>query len=647
MAVRLRRTVMKTPRLLLVILLLTALVCLPTGHLSANPTRLPVELSEAEIGRRYQERRSDLIQTAIGNLEPAKGSYLEVAAALQRGENVPAALARLTRLNEAPPTGNMFWVYPVAALMAAGGDRLDDANRARLEELWRTYWPSRGDTENHWVLYYSGLYIAAQCRPDTGPEAWFNGRSAAENMAEARSYLEHWMDVTTAHGQGEYDSPNYIGEYVAPLSLLAGWAADPAFRLRARMLLDYVLYDYAIEQMNGQYAGAHSRVYPRQVLQPGRVTSSTIGWLAFGLGDRQAGGQSLLMALSGYTPPPILERIARAAPRPYVERELKRTRWRMRNAGPDAITVGDRQTVPVYKYSYVDQDFVLGSSQGGLLQPIQQQTWNLRWRVDRPLDAANTFFAVQPYSSPFEGTMYFGGDWDTVTDLIARSKADYDSPDKLASGSPHEQVFQHGPALIGLYDIPPDTRFPHIITLFSRDVREVVEDASGWIFAQGGPVYIAYRPLAPGEWKPNDWTGHLAGGAGGFISAGFKEWGTGHRCYVSGARHNGYVVQVAPARDFASYAAFQAAVRALPLQVSTDSQAEVVFTALDGSVLRARYGSAPSVNGVPVDYATWPLFDSPYGQAARGRRELELRFNTERYRLDFDANVITQSVVQP
>ena len=42
-------------------------------------------------------------------------------------------------------------------------------------------------------------------------------------MAEARGYLEHWMNVTTAHGQGEYDSPNYIGEYVAPLSLLAGW----------------------------------------------------------------------------------------------------------------------------------------------------------------------------------------------------------------------------------------------------------------------------------------------------------------------------------------------------------------------------------------------------------------------------------------
>lgn len=616
----------------------------------AEPPPLPLSLSDAEISRRFQQRREDLIQSAIANLNPAdlsKGSYLDVTAALQRGERQAEALSRLAKLNEPLPTTNMFWVYPMAALMAAGGERLDAANQARIEELWRTYWPSRGDTENHWMLYYSGLYIAAQSRPGTGPEKWFNGRSAEENMAEARSYIEHWMRVTTAHGQGEYDSPNYIGEYVAPLSLLAGWATDPAFRLKARMMLDYILYDYAIEQLNGQYAGAHSRVYPRQVLQPGRVTSSSIGWLAFGLGDRQPGVQALLLALSGYTPPPIIERIARAADRPYVERELKRTRWRMRNAGPDAITVGDRKTVPVYKYSYVDRDFVLGSSQGGLLQPIQQQTWNLRWHVEHPLDASNTFFAVQPYSSPYEGTMFFGEAWDTITDLIARSKADYDSPDKLASGSPHEQVFQHGAALIGLYDLPPGTRFPHIITLFSRDLRNVVEDTSGWIFAQGGPVYIAYRPLAPGEWKPNDWTGHLAGGAGGFISAGFKEWGTGHRCYVSGASRNGYVVQVAPARDFASYAAFQDAIRALPLRTMVEPVAEVVFTSLDGSVLHAKYGATPAINGLPVDYSSWPLFESPSGSSARGSRKLELHHGPERYQLDFETGTITQTIATP
>ena len=90
---------------------------------------------------------------------------------------------------------------------------------------------------------------------------------------------------------------------------------------------------------------------------------------------------------------------------------------------------------------------------------------------------------------------------------------------KLEGGSPYEQVAQHQAALIALYDIPEGTRFPLIHTYFSRDLKNRVEDSSGWIFSQGGPTYIAYRPLAPGVWKPVDWTDSLKKGLGGYFSA--------------------------------------------------------------------------------------------------------------------------------
>jgi hypothetical protein len=601
-------------------------------------------LTDADIARRYQHRREEVITAAIATLDPAdpaKGGFLEVAAALQRGERRAAALARFAKLNEPTPNQNMFWTYPMATVMAAGRDGLDAASWARIQELWKTYWPSRGDTENHWALYYSSLYIAAQLRSGAGPEQWFNGKSSAENMAEARAYLEHWMEVTTSYGQGEYDSPNYIQEYLIPMSLLTGWAEAPAFRQKARMMLDYLIYDYAVENVAGYYGGAHSRVYPRQIVSPGATPAAPIGWLLFGFPGRAPDPANTVLALSGYAPPPMLERIARdATSRPYVERELKRTRWRMRHAGPASFVIGDRRTVPVYKYSYVDTDFVLGSTQGGLLQPIQQQSWSLIWRpADRDKETANTFFSVQPYSSPVEGTMFFSENFDVVTDLIARSKADYDSEDKLPGGSPHEQIFQHRTALIGLYDLPVGNRFPHVTTFFSRDLVHTTEDPSGWIFAQGGPVYIAFRPLAPGTWKSNDWTGLLRTGAGGWVSAGFAEWGSGHRCHVSDAPRNGYVVQVAPVRDFKSFDAFQAAVRALPLAISTTAAPEVTFTALDGSVLHARFGTTPSVNGQPVDYAGWPLFESPFAVEPRGSGKLELTHGGERLRLDFKNNL--------
>ncbi|HTO04740.1 MAG TPA: hypothetical protein VL069_13605, partial [Opitutus sp.] len=209
----------------------------------------------------------------------------------------------------------------------------------------------------------------------------------------------------------------------------------------------------------------------------------------------------------------------------------------------------------------------------------------------------------------------------------------------LPGGSPYEQIFQHQTALIGLYDLPAGNRFPHVTTFFSRDLVNTTEDPSGWIFAQGGPVYIAFRPLAPGTWKPNDWTGLLRTGAGGWVSTGFAEWGSGHRCFVSDAPRNGYVVQVAAVRDFQSFAEFQSAVRALPLKFSLDAAPEVTFTSLDGSVLRARYGQTPSVNGRSIDYGAWPLFESPFAVEKRGSQKLDLSYGGERLQLDLKNHV--------
>lgn len=624
-------------------------IAAPSDTTAAGP-----DLSPAAIAGRYQARREFILREAVAAVvpgDPTRGSKFDIAACLQRGENVAAALARLERLDRGTPTANMFWAYPTAAVMVAGESNLDPASRDRIAELWRTYWPSRGDTENHWLLSYASYYLVAQTHPDAGPECWFNGRSSAENMAEAQGYIEHWIGVTTGYGQGEYDSPNYIEEYAVGLALLAGWARDPVFRHRAKMMLDYIFYDYAVETLDGLYGGAHSRVYPRHIMAPGRTAAAALGWLLFGLGEYEAGERQVtrhqlrdelpergakLIALSGYEPPPILERIARERARPYVGRERKRTRWRMRHAGPDSFAIDDKRTVPVYKYTFVDPDFILGSSQGGLLQPIQQQTWGLIWRTENAVRRCPSFFGTQPYASAVEGSMYFPVDPAVVTDLITRSKADYDSPDKLPGGSPYDQVVQSGRALVALQDIPTSALFQHTTLFFSRDLEHTVEDSSGWIFTQGGPVYIACRPFVRGQWRPNDWTGFLRGGAGGILVSGdFEEWGVGHRCYVSEANRNGYIVQVAAGRDFPSFAAFQDAVRALPVTFTLSPTPEVTFTALGGTKFHARYGDIPQVNAVPVDYKNWPLFESPFAHAAVGSRQLSLHHRGETHRLDF------------
>ena len=113
------------------------------------------------------------------------GSSFTIAANLFRGENLDWARERL-RLSNDPPTGAMFWMHPMALLMHAGREELNEDDWAFIRELWRTYFPYRGDTENHWVMYYVSLYLVAEMFPDAGPEAWYNGKSSKEIMADAK-----------------------------------------------------------------------------------------------------------------------------------------------------------------------------------------------------------------------------------------------------------------------------------------------------------------------------------------------------------------------------------------------------------------------------------------------------------------------------
>ena len=590
------------------------IVCGCLAAVSLIPPANAQSLEESERLAAFQARRDSLIDffaDAVPADDLTRGGYLEIAANLHRGRRHDWVLARLDSILAQPPRGDMFWMFPFVTAYLAGDDVLPEDYRSRMRDLWRTYMPYRGDTENHWALYYSTLYLMAEAHPGEPGETWYTGKSSEENLAEARDYLLHWMNLTTTIGQGEYDSPHYIDVFVVPMALLYAHARDPEMRQRAQMMLDYFLADFAVESIGGLYGGAFSRIYEVQIVEPWRTQAPRFAWLLWGNVPFYHAGASLVLALSGYVPPRVLDGAATDRSAPYVHRELKRTRHRIRHSSI--------RNAPVYKYSFVRPEYVLGSSQGGLLQPIQQQTWGLVWQADDPRGLHNVLFSVQPYSSPIEGTMYFAEHPDIVTELIVRSKTEYDSPDKLSGGSPYEQVFQHEDALVALYDIAEGSRFPHISAFFSRDLSRFEENESGWIFARGGDAFIAYYPLAPYEWREID---------------------GGDRRLHSPHRKNGLVLQTAPASAFSSFEAFVEAVRSLPLETARMPVPHVRFQTLGGDQLEASYGDTPKVNGTAVDYDAWPLFDGPFLRADKGSKRLEMRHGPLRRLLDFDTLTI-------
>jgi hypothetical protein len=546
--------------------------------------------------------------------------FIEVIAKLHRDAPEEEILPILEPLLERP-RGDMFWMYPMAVVAQLAGGRLPKDVRARIREQWRTYTPYRGDTENHQAMYFASMYLMSQLYPDEPGDRWFNGRSSSENLEDASEYLEAWVDLTTTDGQGEYDSPHYMPFFVAPMAMLYAFAADETMRRRAGMMLDYILADFAVDTLDGLYVGAFSRVYPEPLMERRRNGSNTFAWLLFGntefapdsinvvldMPGYRPHGVALLLAISGYTPPEAVFAAGTDRSTPFVHRELKRTRHRIRYS--------DERSMPVYKYLRMRPEYALGSTQGGLLQPIQQHTWELFWRAPDRKAGYNLLFTIHPYSSPVELAMYFPEEPELLTESVIRGKKEtYDSGDKWTGGSPFEHVFQHEDVVIALYDIPEGTRFPHVSGFFSRYLDDLREDDSGWIFARGGDSLIACYPLAPYEWRPE---------------------GEGHRRLHSPHLKNGMVVQVAPASDFADRDAFERAVRALAVEAQTMPVPAVRCETLAGSVLEFGIGEAPRVDGKAVDYAEWPLFDGPFMYAARGSRKLEMRCGDSVRTLDF------------
>ncbi|MBN9662562.1 MAG: hypothetical protein J0H49_30465 [Acidobacteria bacterium] len=559
----------------------------------------------------FPQRVQQVINAFAHPANPAPLSYSNIAAKLKLHEDPAECSRRLQELLAEGPTGDMFWMFPVTAIAYLDQGQLSEPARQAMRQSLKTYMPYRGDTENHWLLYYTCLYLMAQQWPDLTGDQWFTGKSSQENMREAAGWIESWVRLTTTRGQGEYDSPHYMGVYLLPMSYLAEWARDPAMKQRASMMLDYLIADYAAESLDGVYVGAHSRVYDNGAVEKWNNVSSDFAWLWFGQGYPLPSPSSFLLfytLASAYEPPAILQQIATDRSRPYTHYERKRTRNRWR--------FYDDLHGPVYKTTYMRREYAVSSDQGGTLQPIQEHSWDVTWHVDDPRGVQNTLYSLHPYSSLQELQTYFTFPPDQGVAEVVSSKKSYDSPDKFVGGSAYEQIFQDQDSVIVLYDIPPGTRFPHINGFFSRDLAEVREDPSGWIFARGGDALIACRPLQPYAWRPIE--------------------GGGRRLFSPHLR-NGMVVQVAARSEFKDMDAFRQAILALPLEFKLDPVPTVRFRSLRGRDLQCTYGRPPAINGAALDYSKWPLFGGPFLEAAVDSEELLLKHRTSRLKLDFRA----------
>ncbi len=493
--------------------------------------------------------------------------------------------------------------------------------RARLSKSFST---DLGFTDNHMLQYRTARYLFGQTWPE-GP-ALADGSTPVESQQEAGQWIEDWMDATIARGMFEYDSPNYHHIYLLCFTTLYEYAQDERLKQKSWMMMQVLLAEWATEYLEGHWVGAHSREKYNQVLHTHEHTGAAtrFGRLFFGHApvrpELDEGYFIALAAVQEFQCLPILGNIATDRSQPYVLRELKAPRR--------GVNMMDR--APVWKYTYVESEFAVGSSWGDLTD-VEQHRWDLTWVS--PQDGSTCFFTNPSYSAQ-QLVRYFDSPIDKILPDIVNQRPYYADPNKWVEGSRYEDVFQHENTVIAIYDIPADAGRQHINGFFPHIIEERREQ-DGWILARADNIFFAVWTSAPGKW--------------------YQE-----KKLVQGQEENydrltilhpktAVILEAVAADTEESFDAFCARILASK-PTFDEAWLTATYTTTRGHEINFTHHGPRVVDGVSTNLDTWPIFEGPWMNAQPGTGIVTIRYDqkydSEIHTFDFNAATVETDIIE-
>jgi hypothetical protein len=281
----------------------------------------------------------------------------------------------------------------------------------------------------------------------------------------------------------------------------------------------------------------------------------------------------------------------------------------------------------------VTKDYGIGSLQGGLLQPIQQHTWGVRYTYGKPY---TTIFGLHPYWSSYELGMFFPEEIKPLIADVVASKGTYNNPDKWTGGSPYERTFQQKNTLMVLYDIPAGTMTEHIDGFFPGNLEQRIVDPSGWILCKAGETYVGWFPLKEYVWsEERDVPAQAKNVIGRLEDLGRPKEPSNWRLRSFGLQ-NGYVIEVRSASEVGGFDTFRAGLQThIPRANLKPGDVSVDYTALGGDRMRFAFPDKRTLNGKTVDLTKYKLFEGPFLNADVGSERLVMTYKGMRRVLDF------------
>ena len=468
----------------------------------------------------------------------------------------------------------------------------------------------RGNTENHWLMNYTGNLLAAEFWEEE--EIWWNGQSREAAYAEAKRWILGMIERTAINGHHEYDSPQYHLCHVLSMIALADHARDEQVQQQAEQVLSLMIADMALEYFKGAWAGGHSREGYRQNTWTRTGDIKGLHFLYFGGEefdpDLHLSGMIGPALTARYRPPALFAEMAWDRRTPHVVKKTRAPRTIYRHV--------ERESQPVRKYTYMSSSFALGSTQVGLpgaqAGPIDLVSWDLTW--DGP-DHQAKIVCNHPYRSPGRFSAFLSELPQVIGRNVPTDKPYLQFFDRLFGASPYEQLMQHEGTLIALYRIPKEDETPYVNLYLPKGIAW--EEREGWILGDAGEFYTALSPIGRYSWTSIREENLIDG------------W-----LVRIEERQAGLVLEAAEAKDAGGFDAFCKTRTNQPVDLNGWPE-RVAVQATGGQRLEMIYDGVHRVDGKAIDYDAYPLYGAPGVEAESGSGKMAFRRGADEVQLDF------------
>lgn len=575
-------------------------------------------MTDQEYSEQVDARANELREAFVGN-DRCKNHWTCPVALQQGGDPNDLISVVAQGVNE---HAGPFGILPAMALVCGFEERLPRETLDLIRSVFLQGKLQRGNTENHWLMYYAGNLLAAERW--AGEEVFWNGLPPEVMRTEASSWILGTIARSATIGHHEYDSAQYLCEHFSSYLALADHAADPHMRNQAVEMLNLLVVDMALEYFYGAWAGGHSREGYRQNTWTHLGPVQGLYYLYFGdenfEPERHCQVYAAPALFSSYRPPVILSRIALDRSEQHVVRKTRAPRNIFRHV--------DRPAEPVRKYTCLSRSFALGSTQLGLpgppAGPIDLTSWDLTWRGPRH---HAKIVSNHPYRSPGRFSAFLSDLPQRIGRSVPSGKPYLQFADRLYGASPFERMMQYEGTVIVLYQIPKEDEAPYV-NLFlpgSCSWREM----DGWVFADLGDFHVGVRPIGAYHWTDI----HEASNV--IMLTGPGDLVDGWMLQIEDL-NAGLILEAVEADESGGYENFCQRRSEAHLDLTGwPEDNRVIAETFSGSRMEMNYEGPHLIDGEVIDYESYPLYDAPGVDAPMGTGRMSLRKGEDVLNLDF------------